>query len=100
MSRTPIHPGSVLADELVEIGVSAAEAARILGVPANRLSQIIAGHRSITADTALRLGQWLGTGPDLWMNLQKTYELDLARNRVGQAVAHIPPHALAFPCTV
>ncbi|MEI6986305.1 MAG: HigA family addiction module antitoxin [Rhodospirillaceae bacterium] len=100
MSRTPIHPGSVLADELSEIGISAAEAARILSVPPNRLSQIIAGHRSITADTALRLGQWLGTGPELWMNLQKTYELDLARGRVGEALAHIPTRATAAPCYV
>ena len=96
MPRIPIHPGSVLADELSEIGISAAEAARILSVPSNRLSQIITGHRSITADTALRLGQWLGTGPEFWMNLQKTYEL--AKNRIGEAVAHIPPRAMAAPC--
>jgi addiction module HigA family antidote len=100
MSRTPIHPGSILADELGEIGISATEAARILSVPPNRVSQIIAGHRSITADTALRLGQWLGTGPEFWMNLQKAYELDLARNRVGQAIAQIPPRAMAAPCYV
>ena len=98
MSRTPIDPGSILADELSEIGVSAAEAARTLSVPPNRLTQIITGRRNITADTALRLGQWLGTGPDFWMNLQKTYELDLARNRIGETVAHIPPRATAAPC--
>ena len=73
MARTPIHPGEILADELHEIGVSAAALARTLGVPANRISQIIAGKRAISADTALRLARYFGTSPDLWMNLQKTY---------------------------
>jgi antitoxin HigA-1 len=59
-------------------------------VPANRISQIMAGKRAVTADTALRLARYLGTSPDLWMNLQKTYELDLARQQVGEAVKHIP----------
>jgi antitoxin HigA-1 len=90
MGRTPIHPGEILADELKEIGLSAAELARTLGVPPNRISQITAGKRAITADTALRLARYFGTSPDLWMNLQKTYELDLAREQVGEAVKHIP----------
>lgn len=98
MPRTPIHPGSVLADELAEIGSSIAEAARVIGVPPNRLSQIISAHRGVTADTALRLGQWLGTGPEFWMNLQKTYELDLAKNRVGKAIAHIPTYSATSSC--
>jgi antitoxin HigA-1 len=90
MGRTPIHPGEILADELNEIGLSAAELARALEVPPNRISQIIAGKRAITADTALRLARYFGTSPDLWMNLQKTYELDLARQQIGEAVKHIP----------
>jgi addiction module HigA family antidote len=94
MPRTPIHPGEILADELKEIGISAAELSRILGVPANRISQIIAGKRAISADTALRLARYFGTSPDLWMNLQKTYELDLARQRVGEAINHIPQRLL------
>ena len=84
MARTPIHPGEILADELEEIGISAAELARTLGVPANRISQIIAGKRAISADTALRLARYFGTTPDLWMNLQKTYELDLARQQTRE----------------
>ena len=72
MARTPIHPGEILADELRELSLSAAELARLLDVPPNRISQIIAGRRNITADTALRLGLYFGTSPDLWMNLQKT----------------------------
>jgi addiction module HigA family antidote len=90
MARTPIHPCEILADELKEIGISAAELARTLEVPANRISQIIAGKRAISADTALRLARYFGTSPDLWMNLQKTYELDLARQQLGEAIRHIP----------
>ena len=90
MARTPIHPGEILADELQQIGLTAAELARILDVPANRISQIISGKRAITADTALRLGRYFGTSPDLWMNLQKAYELDLARKEVGTAIKQIP----------
>ena len=90
MARTPIHPGEILADELNEIGISAAELARTLRVPANRISQIVARKRAISADTALRLARYFGTTPDLWMNLQKAYELDLARQQLGKAVSHIP----------
>ena len=78
MTRTPIHPGEILSEELAELNIAAAELAREIKVPPNRITQIIAGKRSISADTALRLGKWLGTGPRLWLNLQQTYELDLA----------------------
>ena len=88
--RTPIHPGEILADELAEIGLSATELARLIEVPANRVSQILAGKRAISADTALRLGQYFGASADFWMNLQKTYELDLARQQVGETIKHIP----------
>ena len=81
MARPPIHPGEVLADELKELQISAAELARTLHVPTNRITQILKGQRAITADTALRLGQWLGTGPELWLNLQKAYELRLAERK-------------------
>jgi len=99
MARTPIHPGEILADELKEIGLSAAELARTLGVPANRISQVIAGKRAITADTALRLARYFGTSPDLWMNLQKTYELDLARRQVGKVLKRIPQRPAATVLT-
>ena len=99
MARTPIHPGEILADELQEISISAAELARTLAVPPNRISQIIAGKRAISADTALRLARYFGTTPDFWMNLQKTYELDLARQQLGKAIRSIPqrPAAPASP---
>lgn len=90
MPRTPIHPGEILGDELKEIGISAAELARTLEVPANRISQIVAAKRAISADTALRLSRYFGTTPDFWMNLQKTYDLDVARQQIGKALRHIP----------
>jgi addiction module HigA family antidote len=87
--RTPSHPGEILAAELEEIGLSATDLARLIEVPANRVSQIIAGKRDITADTALRLGQFFGTGPELWLNLQKAYELDVARQKIGGELKRI-----------
>lgn len=86
MARPAIHPGEILADELDELGMSAAALARELYVPTNRVTQILNGRRAITADTALRLGRWFGTGPELWMNLQKQYELRLAEAEVGQEI--------------
>ena len=86
MARPPIHPGEVLADELAELEMSAAELGRELHVPTNRITQILAGKRAVSADTALRLGYWLGTGPSLWMNLQKTYELRLADQESGAEI--------------
>ncbi len=95
MARTPIYPGEFLQDELEELGISAAELARRIHVPANRVSQILAGKRNISADTALRLGRWFGTGPDIWLNLQKAYELDLARQQMGAAIEAIEPRVAA-----
>jgi len=82
----PIHPGKILADELAELQMSPAELARELHVPSNRLYQLIAGKRAMTADTALRLEQWLGVEAAFWMNLQKTYELDLAAEQIGEEI--------------
>jgi antitoxin HigA-1 len=96
MTRPAIHPGEILADELQELGMSAAELARLLHVPTNRITQILNGQRAITADTALRLGQWFGTGPELWLNLQQSYELRLAQQQVGQEIQDmIRPRSLA-----
>ena len=88
--RPAIHPGEILNDELHEIGVSAAELARQIDVPANRISQIINGKRSITGDTALRLGHWFGTSAQFWLNLQTSYELRLAEQQAGEAIAKLP----------
>jgi addiction module HigA family antidote len=97
MARTPIHPGEILAGELEELEMTAAELARILRVPTNRITQIIAGKRAITADTALRLGKWLGTGPELWMNLQQSYELRLAQQTIEEEIANIPRRVTKGP---
>jgi addiction module HigA family antidote len=86
MARLIIHPGEHLADELQALGMSANELAKALGVPTNRVTEIIRGKRGISGDTALRLGRWFGTGPDIWMNLQKNYELRLAAQAIGEDI--------------
>jgi addiction module HigA family antidote len=91
--RTPIHPGEHLAEELRELGLSAAELSRQIDVPVNRITGIIHGQRGITADTALRLGHWFGTSPQFWMNLQQNYELRLAESQVGAKIAVLPRRA-------
>ena len=92
MARLLIHPGEHLTDELQALGMSANELAKELGIPTNRITQIISGKRGITGDTALRLGRWFGTGPDIWMNLQKNYELRIAEREIGDALEKIPEH--------
>jgi addiction module HigA family antidote len=90
MARTPIHPGEHLAEELNELGMSAAELARQIDVPVNRITAILNGERGVTADTALRLGHWFGTTAEFWLNLQTLYELRLARQEVGDRVKKLP----------
>jgi addiction module HigA family antidote len=92
MARLLIHPGEHLADELEALGMSANRLAKELGVPTNRITEIIRGKRGISGDTALRLGRWCGTGPEIWMNLQKNYELRLAAREIGGALQKIPQH--------
>ena len=93
MPRTPIHPGEHLAEELRELGITAAELSRQIDVPVNRITGIIHGQRGITADTALRLAHWFGTSPQFWMNLQQLYELRLAETEVGAKIAALPRRA-------
>jgi addiction module HigA family antidote len=90
MARTAIHPGEILADELEELGVSPTELARQIRVPANRISQIINGKRSITGDTALRLAHWFGTSPQFWMNLQALYDVRMAEEDAGTEIEALP----------
>jgi len=86
MARPPIHPGKILAEELEELGVNASQVARALKVPTNRITHILRGERAITAETALRLGQWFGTSAEFWLNLQKAYELRLAEQEMGPEI--------------
>jgi len=86
MARNPIHPGKFLADELEALNMNATQLAETLHVPPNRIYQILQGKRAITADTALRLSQWLGTSAEMWLNLQKLYELRLAEQQMGEEI--------------
>ena len=90
MFRRAVHPGEVLRDELDELGVSPTAFARAIDVPPNRISQIIAGKRSIPGDTALRLGHWSGVDPQFWMNLQAQFDLAVAEQHAGAAVRGLP----------
>ncbi|MFU2208335.1 HigA family addiction module antitoxin [Solidesulfovibrio sp. C21] len=74
--RTPIHPGEILAEDMRELALSANQLAAQLKVPANRITQILKGQRSVTADTARRLARFFKTTPQYWLNLQLIYELD------------------------
>jgi addiction module HigA family antidote len=91
----PIHPGEILADELEELGITPTELARQLRVPTNRITQIIHGQRGITGDTALRLARWFNMSPQFWMGLQLDYDLEIARDQLGEMLAEIPQRALA-----
>ncbi|MEM7652975.1 MAG: HigA family addiction module antitoxin [Pseudomonadota bacterium] len=90
MLRRVTHPGQILADELAEVGISAAEFARQIDVPANRISQLISGKRSVTSDTALRLAHWFGTSPQFWLNLQTQFDLIQAEDAVGEMIRVLP----------
>jgi addiction module HigA family antidote len=90
MSVTAIHPGEHLAEELEALQMSAAELARKLDVPTNRVTQILNGTRSITGDTALRLAHFFGTSPQFWFNLQTLYDLRLAQEKTGRAIKSLP----------
>lgn len=84
-----IHPGYHIAEELWARGVSQAELARALRVPASRVSEVIRGRRSVNAVFALRLGRWMVTGPDIWLNLQKTYDVRIAEREHGDEIARV-----------
>lgn len=83
----PVHPGEILREELDELEMSANAFAEALSVPANRISAIMNGQRGISADTALRLSRYLGTTPQVWLNLQKAYELRVAELTSGKEIA-------------
>ena len=85
--RAPVHPGEVLAEDfMAPRGLSANQLALALRVPANRLTEMIRGRRSISADTALRLARYFDTTPALWMNLQSRYDLDVAQDEAGKQI--------------
>src|SRR5579863_6688363 len=90
MGVTAIHPGEHLAEELKALDLSAAELARKLNVPTNRVTQILNGTRSITGDTALRLAHFFGTSAQFWLNLQSLYDLRRAEAKAGKSIKTLP----------
>jgi addiction module HigA family antidote len=90
MALTAIHPGEHLAEELEALDMSAAELARKIDVPTNRVTQILNGTRAITGDTALRLAHFFGTSAQFWLNLQSLYDLRLAQEKAGKSIKALP----------
>jgi len=92
----PVHPGEILREELDALEMSAKAFSEALDVPGNRITMILKGQRGITADTALRLSRYLGTTPEFWLNLQKSYELRLAQLEAGkEIIQRIKPRKVA-----
>ena len=94
MLRRAVHPGEILKDELEVRGVSPASFARQIDVPPNRISQIMAGKRAVTGDSALRFGHWFSTDPQIWLNLQAQHDLAVADQLVGEKVRVLPTAAV------
>ena len=90
MAVLAIHPGEHLAEELKELGMSAAELARRLDVPTNRITEILNGRRAITGDSALRLAHFFGTSAEFWLNLQSLYDLRIAQKKAGKSIRRLP----------
>ena len=86
-SMRPVHPGEILREELEELGMSVKSISSELGVPQNRISDILRGRREITAATVLRLAHYFNSTPQLWLNLQKAYELRVAEHKAGKDIA-------------
>ena len=93
MARLRSHPGRILKAELETRGMSANQLALAVRVPANRITSILRGERAMTAETALRLGRFLGTGPALWMNLQTAYDISVVEEKKGRAIEEEVPAA-------
>ncbi len=91
------HPGRILAERLLDLGVTASDLARDIGVPVNRVTAILNGQRGVTADTALRLAHWFGAEPEEWLQLQLRYELSLAREESGAQIHRLPKLADRVP---
>lgn len=91
----PIHPGELLREDMEALGLSARALAEGLGVPHNRISAILRGERSVTADTALRLAVYFGTSAEVWMNLQQAYDLKIAEREQGKEIRKVVKRRVA-----
>ena len=94
MTRVKTHPGDVLRAELETRGMSANRLALAIRVPANRITAILRGQRAVTAETAVRLGRFLGTGPAFWMNLQSAYDVSVVESAKGRVIEDEVPAAV------
>ena len=83
----PVHPGEILREELDALGLSANALSKALGMPVNRVTTKLNGRRGVSAEAALRLARYFGTTPELWMNLQKTWELRRAEIAQGREIS-------------
>jgi antitoxin HigA-1 len=88
--ETVVYAGEHLSEELAALGMSAAELARQLAVPTNRITEILNGRRAITGDTALRLAHFFGTSAEFWLNLQSLYEIRRAERKAGRSIRGLP----------
>lgn len=95
MGRTRTHPGRVLHEELTARGLNANRLALAIRVPSNRITAILRGERSITAETAIRLGRFLGTGAEFWMNLQSRYDISVIESAKGALIQEEVPAAVS-----
>ena len=96
-SKSPaIHPGEILKEEfMVPLGISSYKLAKSINVPINRISEILAGNRAITADTAVRLGLYFNVDPQWWLNMQSSYELDMAQDSYESLKSQVIPYQAA-----
>ena len=97
MFMRTVHPGIILKGELDELGITPTDFARQTAVPPNRVSQIIAGKRSVTGDSALRFGHWFGTDPQYWLNLQAQFELAVTKQEMGETIQQLPTKDSLLP---
>ena len=94
MARVRTHPGVVLREELRARTMSANQLALAIRVPANRITSILREERAISAETALRLGRYLGTGPEFWMNLQSRHDVSVVVSKRGELIEEEVPVAV------
>lgn len=93
-SKNP-HPGEILQEEFLEpLGMSQNALARAIGVPSNRINELVRGRRGVTADTDLRLARYFGLSEGYWLRLQNTYDMIEARRAAGKAIARIKPRPM------
>lgn len=95
MFKRAVHPGAILQDELAELGIAPADFERQIQAVPGSIAAIIAGHSSITVDTAVRCGHWFGVEPEFWLNLQTQYDLAVADAAIGAAVCQLPTAPVA-----